>query len=410
MQFEARRSVPPPANVAEALTPRESLEALIARHGEGSIPAELRREAMRRYEALPLPELPHARSGKQAYAMLGASEIRCQPDDHAHDTIHPNGVFVTAFRHARAHHPALFENAFRQALGPLDDTFTALAFALQSSGRFMHVPAGVVVDEPLLLTYDTSEQFPYTLVFLGEGAQATIIEEIANEKTGTRATICGITEVVLADRARLTYATLQQSGKDDHFFMTRRARCGADAHIEWALAELGGCLARTTLRTGLNRPGASADIVALFFADKKQRVDLAIDIDHIIGPTSSRTVIKSAAAEHGIGRAWGTIRISPAAHGAEASLRDDALLLSQDAHIDAIPALEIAANDVKAYHGATVGSIDEEEFFYAMSRGIPQAEAERMITLGFFEPVVERFPTNALRERIRITLAEKLGC
>jgi Fe-S cluster assembly protein SufD len=119
--------------------------------------------------------------------------------------------------------------------------------------------------------------------------------------------------------------------------------------------------------------------------------------------------VKSAATDHGQGRYYGNITIRADARGAQASLRDDTLLLSKDAHIDTIPALEIASNDVKAYHGATVGSIDPEELFYIVSRGIPRPQAERMITLGFFEPALERFPGNALRERIRTTLEAKLG-
>ncbi len=87
--------------------------------------------------------------------------------------------------------------------------------------------------------------------------------------------------------------------------------------------------------------------------------------------------------------------IAANAHGADASLRDDVLLLSKDAHIDSIPALEIAANDVKAFHGATVGSIDEDELFYAQSRGLAREEAERMIALGFFEPAIALFPLEA---------------
>ncbi len=79
-----------------------------------------------------------------------------------------------------------------------------------------------------------------------------------------------------------------------------------------------------------------------------------------------------------------------------------------DAHIDSIPALEIAANDVRAFHGATVGSIDEEQLFYAQSRGIARGEAERMIALGFFEPAVTRFPGEALRNEIRTALDGKL--
>jgi Fe-S cluster assembly protein SufD len=74
-----------------------------------------------------------------------------------------------------------------------------------------------------------------------------------------------------------------------------------------------------------------------------------------------------------------------------------------------VPALEIAANDVKAFHGATVGAISEDELFYAQSRGIPRSDAERMIALGFFEPALARFPGEALRELLREQLAARLG-
>ncbi len=90
------------------------------------------------------------------------------------------------------------------------------------------------------------------------------------------------------------------------------------------------------------------------------------------------------------------------------SLRDDALLLSKHAHIDSVPALEIAANDVKAFHGATVGALDQNSIFYIESRGIPRNEAERMIALAFFEPALDRFPTSKLREDLRTALAAKL--
>ena len=83
----------------------------------------------------------------------------------------------------------------------------------KAGGRFIHMPADVVVDEPIVIFYDASEQFPYTLVSLGEGAQAVIIEEIGNEKAGDEgAILCGISEVLLADRARLSYIALQQTG------------------------------------------------------------------------------------------------------------------------------------------------------------------------------------------------------
>ena len=93
-------------------------------------------------------------------------------------------------------------------------------------------------------------------------------------------------------------------------------------------------------------------------------------MEHLAGEATSETLVKSAASERGQARFLGNIRIAPHAQGSDARLRDDALLLSQTAHVDSVPALEIGANDVKAYHGATVGAIDAEQIFYMESRGI----------------------------------------
>jgi Fe-S cluster assembly protein SufD len=136
---------------------------------------------------------------------------------------------------------------------------------------------------------------------------------------------------------------------------------------------------------------------------------LVSTVEHRAGEATSETLVKSAASERGQARFLGNIRIAPHAQGSDARLRDDALLLSATAHVDSVPALEIGANDVKAYHGATVGAIDAEQVFYMESRGIERTAAERMIALGFFEPAIECFPSSGLRDEIRAALAAKLS-
>jgi Fe-S cluster assembly protein SufD len=190
--------------------------------------------------------------------------------------------------------------------------------------------------------------------------------------------------------------------------MTRRAALGNDAHLALCLAEMGAAHAVERVRVTAGDRGAQADVTALFFANASQHVDVGSEVVHAAPATTSHTVVRSAGTGKGQGRYLGNIKILADAHGSDASLRDDALLLSADAHVDSVPALEIAANDVKAFHGATVGAISEDELFYAESRGIPPEEAERMIALGFFEPAIARFPGEALRAELRVALAAKL--
>jgi len=319
-------------------------------------------------------------------------------------------VIVSSLADALRDHPALLAPVLRKIADPHADKFAALAAAFQNCGAFVYVPAGVSVEAPIQLLFvnpagKASAVFPHVVIVLGDGARATVMERHAGEGD---AFICGIVEAHVGQKAQLDVVTIQQTDVEARVLMTRAARCERDATMRWHLAELGGALARSIVTTSLDAPGARGETAALFFTGAMQHVDLTVHTDHIAGDTTSHTVVRSAATDRGQGRFFGNIAILPAAHGSDASLRDDALLLSKAAHIDSVPALEIAANDVKAFHGATVGSVDDEQLFYARSRGIGRADALRMIALGFFEPVVSRFPGEPLRDEIRTALDGKI--
>ena len=287
--------------------------------------------------------------------------------------------------------------------------FTALNVARREHGAFIFLPKGVVVDEPIVVTQrlDGPAAFPHVLVIAEEGAHATILTRY--EVASNLEIVSEIVEIVARERAAVTYAAIQNLPAGVRTFWSRHADVGRDAELNWALGELGAELSIGDVKSTMLESGARTTIAGFFFPARGQHVDVQSEADHPAAQTQSETLFKSAAIAGGQARFIGNIRIRPSAHGVDATLRDDALLLSKDAHIDSIPALEIGANDVKAYHGATIGAIDDEELFYAMSRGIERQDAERMIALGFFEPALARFPGEALREELRSALARKIA-
>ncbi len=304
-------------------------------------------------------------------------------------------------------HQDLVARAFGAAIATGENKFAALATALCNTGAFVYVPADVATDEPIEISYSADGAlFPYTLVLVEHGANCTVIERLEGS---SGAFVCGITEIVTDESAVVTYAVEQTLPADARGIFTRAAKPGKDANVVWALAEIGSALSVGSVDVVVDFPGVDAQINGLFFPYENQHVDLVSTVEHNVGESQSHTLIKSAATGRGQARYLGNIRIAPHAQGTESALRDDALLLSKRAHIDSVPALEIGANDVKAYHGATVGAIDDEQIFYMTSRGIAREDAEKMIALGFFEPVIERFPTNALRERLRVALQAKVS-
>jgi Fe-S cluster assembly protein SufD len=317
-------------------------------------------------------------------------------------------VLVCDLATAADQHPQLLARAFA-ATGVGATKFGALARAFAGLGAFIYLRADVDCDDPVTIVYAPppgAAIFPHTIVLAERGARATIVERIEG---GEGAFFCGASEVVTEERAQLLYAIVQRAGAGAHVISTRAMRPGRDAEVAWASAELGGDLAASDLSVAIEHPGARAEVTALFFPRAAEHVDVVSTVEHRAGEATSETLVKSAATESGQARFLGNIRIAPHAQGSDARLRDDALLLSRKAHVDSVPALEIGANDVKAYHGATVGAIDEEQVFYVESRGIDRNAAERMIALGFFEPAIERFPSESLRGEIRRTLAGKLS-
>ncbi len=285
--------------------------------------------------------------------------------------------------------------------------FGALASAFANQYAFVTVPPEADVERPIVITYraGAAPLFPYTSVHLRRGARATIVQRIEG---ANGAFVCGIVEVVTEEGSSLHVATVQDLPQDARLFLTIGALPGKDAFFSCATADLGAALVVEEIGVELLAMGAQAQIASIFFPRGNQHVDLRSTVDHRVGGSTSLTTVKSAATDRGQGRYVGNIRIAARAQKSDASLRDDALLLSPNAHIDSVPALEIAANDVKAYHGATVGALDAETLFYMMTRGIERDAAERMVTLGFFEPALERFPQE-LRDELRGLLAAKVA-
>ena len=84
------------------------------------------------------------------------------------------------------------------------------------------------------------------------------------------------------------------------------------------------------------------------------------------------------------------------------------MLLSRQARADAIPGLEIEADDVRCTHGSTTGYVDEEMIFYAQSRGFTREEATRMIVTGFFQQIFDRIPIESVREALGLAIARRV--
>jgi Fe-S cluster assembly protein SufD len=292
------------------------------------------------------------------------------------------------------------------------DAFTVLHDAFLAGGAFIQVPAGVVVDKPIIVLHWSEGEglatFPHTLVAAEESAEVTVLDRFGSPDIGGGHLVDAVVELMVGDNARLRYLSVQEHGPHTWQVALQRAHVGRDASLHSSAVALGGDYARLRSESLLAGEGAESDLTAVYFGDHTQMLDFRTLQDHDAPTTHSDLLFKGAVEDQAHSVYSGLIRLRPAARKAIANQTNRNLVLTEGAGAESIPNLEIEANDVKCSHASAVGPIDEDQLYYLESRGVPPAEAERLIVLGFFDDVLERLPLPTLVRALRRTVVEKV--
>jgi Fe-S cluster assembly protein SufD len=285
------------------------------------------------------------------------------------------------------------------------DGFGALGDAFAPDAVMLRVPAGVALSNPVVVVHTIGQGgagshggagsamravFPRTLVHLGENAEATVIELLVSPDGVEPILVLPTVELSASDGARLSHDLVQHLGRNAWQVARLAATAGRDSTLRSFQASLGGGYARVQTDSVLTGQGGSTELLAAFFGDGDQMHDFHTLQEHAAPRTKSDLVFKGAVAGTSRSVYNGLIRMRHGAKGANAFQTNRNLVLSDGAHADSVPNLDIQENDVRCSHASAVGPVDEEQRFYLESRGVPRAVAERLILLGFFSELFER--------------------
>ncbi|CAN5797235.1 Fe-S cluster assembly protein SufD [soil metagenome] len=326
------------------------------------------------------------------------------------------GVVVDTFANALRERPELLRTAIEGGTTlPTDDKFAQFARAHATLGVIVHVPAGAVVERPIVLRWNVGAGgrglVSRTVVSLGENASASILEEqvpSATTSNGKQSLWWGTSELLLADGAQLSFAAQQDFGPDTLMLVNRQATLGRDAQLRWALASVGGQLQKSRIDNRLIGRGSSVRQAEIGFGSGSQLFDLTSYTRHVGEDTTGDLLSKGVFSDRARGYFKGLIEIQRSARGTDSFLGEFAMLLNKKARSVAIPSLEIDQPDVRrASHSSSVGPIDDSQVFYLMSRGLPRDLARKFIVMGFLEPVVARIPLREAQDRLRQLLEAK---
>jgi Fe-S cluster assembly protein SufB len=287
-------------------------------------------------------------------------------------------------------HEEIVKKYFGTIIPPADNKFAALNSAVWSGGSFVWVPAGVKVEIPLQAYFrinsEAMGQFERTLIIAEPGSFVHYVEGCTAPIYSTDSLHSAVVELIALEGARIRYTT------NVYNLVTKRAAAYKNAVVEWVDGNLGSKLTMKYPSVYLMEPGAHGEILSLAFAGPGQHQDAGGKIIHGAPNTTSTIVSKSISKGGGRTSYRGLIKVYPGCDDVVSNVRCDALMIDEDSRSDTYPTMEIDADRVTIGHEATVGKLGEEQLFYLMSRGIPEAEAAKMIVNGFVEPIVKELP------------------
>jgi len=291
-------------------------------------------------------------------------------------------------------------------------SLVALNTAFIGDGAVLIVPPGRRLAEPIHLIYASGadgEQLvthPRTLIFLGRGSEAKIIESYIGITGGSY--FCNaVTELIAEADSIVEHCRVQRESDAGFHTGTVEARVARGAHLTAHAVTLAGSLVRNDVHVSLDGEGAECLLNGLYLGSGRQHIDNSTVIEHVKPRASSFELYKGILNDAAHGVFNGKIVVHKDAQKSDARQVNKNLLLSDDAVVNTKPQLEIHANDVKCSHGSTIGQIDPDALFYFRSRGLGLAEARRLLSAAFAADVVGRIKVGSLRRRLDEYILEK---
>jgi Fe-S cluster assembly protein SufD len=289
------------------------------------------------------------------------------------------------------------------------DRISALAHGSAAAVTVIDVDAETVLAEPVTISRvgesDTASA-ARTFVRIGNFAKVTLVLS----QRGV-ATLADNIEVVTGDSAQLTFVTVAEWDAGSVQAQHVKFRVGKDSRVQHVQVALGGDLVRQYTSVEYAGRGGDAELWGLYFADAGQHLEHRQLVDHSVPDCRSYVGYRGALQGASAHTVWvGDVLIRAAATGTDTYEINRNLVLTDGARADSVPNLEIETGEVAgAGHASATGRFDDEQLFYLMARGIPEAEARRLVVRGFFAELINKIPVEDLRERLGAAIEARLA-
>ena len=316
----------------------------------------------------------------------------------------PKGVFVGSLKEASERMPDLVRRYYGK-IAPTDkDSLTALNTMLAQDGIFIYVPENIKMTRTIQVVNTLSSALPLmanrrVIIALGEGAEASVLF-CDHAATGEKFLTTQVAEIFLDKDSSLHLYSLEETHIENTRFANTYIEQKAGSSLEMNTITLTCGLTRNRIDVSLKGENAKTSVLGCVVADKKQKVDNNVLIDHVAGRCKSNVLYKYVLSGESVGAFAGHVLVRSDSQHTESQQTNSNLCASPYARMFTQPMLEIYADDVKCNHGSTVGQLNEQALFYMQQRGVPAAEARLLLQHAFVDEVIRLVALEPLRNRL----------
>ncbi|MBP83466.1 MAG: Fe-S cluster assembly protein SufD [Verrucomicrobiales bacterium] len=370
-------------------------------------------------------ELQAARPAENAEALVQRAKAERAEDFAAHFVfvnnrlVHseinelPAGVICLPLNEALVECGDLVRNHFMKEEGSLGGAkFAALHAAATLSGLFIYFPQGSTCNSPILTHHFASGDFncvfPHMLVVAEDQAEVSVLETFETAADDEQTFFFANTDLIANNGANLQYVALQdESDHGPKHIQLNSSRVGRDANIKAAFVNLGAAWVRQEAIARMMEEGSDCQVFSANLANGIQEYDQRTLQSHEAQHTTSDLLFKNALYDQARTIFAGLIEVQAGSHHTDSYQTCRNLLGSDQAEANAMPGLEIDADQVKCSHGSTSGQISDEEIFYLQARGIPAEQARQIISLGFLNESITRLKSESVQNYLFDRVARK---
>lgn len=318
-------------------------------------------------------------------------------------------VVVGALADSFRTYGAFLANQWNRQLLEEKDPFAVVNAALHKDGCFVYLPPKTVLKTPLQIIHwiDSSIStennallcMPRLQVFVGRESALSVVMTTVQHTDG-RCWVNAVTDFTVEEGSAVNFLQDATGVQSDGWHNNGvRALVKRDSAFKGIAITDGAQVVRNKYDVLLAGEGSEGDLKGIALLQQQREAHAHVRMEHQAPHCRSRQLFKNVLKEESRSGFDGTIAIQQCAQKSDAFQLNNNLVLSNRAHADSKPNLEIFADDVKASHGATIGKLDEDELFYLKSRGFSNVEAKQLLISGFCREVLDDMTVPSVQKR-----------